>query len=88
MFQAASAAGGRMTTFAGWEMAVQFAGLVEEHNAVRQRCGLFDISHMGVLKLSGVDAKDALQRLVPTDLFRFGQEKPVTQCCSMRMEEF
>jgi aminomethyltransferase len=61
-----------MVPFAGWEMAVQFAGLVAEHQAVRERCGLFDISHMGMLLLRGPGAKDALQTLVPTDLFRIG----------------
>ena len=61
-----------MVPFAGWEMAVQFSGLVQEHQAVRQRCGLFDISHMGVLRLQGADVKDALQTLVPSDLFRIG----------------
>ena len=72
LFEAACSAGGRMVPFAGWEMAVQFAGLLQEHKAVRERCGLFDISHMGVLRLSGPGAKDALQGLVPTDLFRIG----------------
>ena len=61
-----------MVPFAGWEMAVQFSGLVQEHKAVRQGCGVFDISHMGVLTLRGDGAKDALQALVPTDLFRIG----------------
>ena len=69
---AARAAGGRLVPFAGWEMAVQFAGLVAEHTAVRQACGVFDISHMGVLLLRGDGVKDALQRLVPSDLFRIG----------------
>lgn len=72
LFEAARAAGGRLVPFAGWEMAVQFAGLVAEHNAVRQSCGVFDISHMGVLSLRGEGAKDALQGLVPSDLFRIG----------------
>jgi aminomethyltransferase len=53
-------------------MPVQFAGLVQEHQAVRQRCGVFDISHMGVLRLRGQAVKDALQALVPSDLFRIG----------------
>ncbi len=69
---AAVAAGGRMVPFAGWEMAVQFGGLVQEHQAVRQRCGVFDISHMGVLTLRGDGVKERLQALVPTDLFRTG----------------
>jgi len=61
-----------MVPFAGWHLAVQFEGLVAEHQAVRQRCGVFDISHMGVLRLRGPGAKDALQGLVPSDLFRIG----------------
>lgn len=69
---AARAAGGRLVPFAGWEMAVQFGGLVAEHTAVRQGCGLFDISHMGVLTLRGDGVKDAMQALVPSDLFRIG----------------
>ena len=72
LFEAARDAGGRMVPFAGWEMAVQYAGLLQEHAAVRQHCGVFDISHMGVLRLRGASAKDALQSLVPTDLFRIG----------------
>jgi len=84
LFEAAQHAGGRMVPFAGWEMAVQFAGLLEEHKAVRERCGLFDISHMGVLRLSGPGAKDALQGLVPTDLFRIG---PGEACYTVLLNE-
>ncbi len=69
---ACRAAGARMVPFEGWEMPVQFQGLVQEHRAVRERCGVFDISHMGVLRLRGDGAKDALQALVPSDLFRIG----------------
>jgi aminomethyltransferase len=81
---AAVAAGGRMVPFAGWEMAIQFSGLVQEHNAVRQHCGVFDISHMGVLRLRGDGAKDALQKLVPTDLFRIG---PGEACYTVLLNE-
>ena len=69
---ASVAAGGRMVPFAGWEMAVQYSGLVAEHEAVRNHCGVFDISHMGVLELRGDGVKDFLQALVPSDLFRIG----------------
>ena len=58
--------------FAGWEMPVQFSGLIQEHKAVRERVGIFDISHMGVLRLEGANPKDALQRLIPSDLHRIG----------------
>lgn len=70
--EASRAAGGRLVPFAGWEMAVQFGGLVQEHQAVRHSCGVFDISHMGVLRLQGDGVKEAMQRLVPSDLFRIG----------------
>ena len=72
LFEVVKAAGARLVPFEGWEMAVQFAGLVKEHNDVRQRCGVFDISHMGVLTLRGDGVKDEMQRLVPSDLFRIG----------------
>ena len=81
---AAVAAGARMVPFAGWEMAIQFSGLVQEHKAVRQHCGVFDISHMGVLTLRGQGTKDALQRLVPTDLFRIG---PGEACYTVLINE-
>jgi len=84
LFEAARAAGGRLVPFAGWEMAVQFGGLVAEHQAVRSGCGLFDISHMGVLRLRGDGAKDALQALVPTDLFRIG---PGEACYTVLLNE-
>ena len=64
--------GGRMVPFAGWEMPVQFSGLIQEHKAVREHVGMFDISHMGVLRLEGPNPKDALQQLVPSDLHRIG----------------
>ena len=84
LFEAERSAGGRMVPFAGWEMPVQFAGLLQEHKAVRERSGLFDISHMGVLRLSGPGAKDALQGLVPTDLFRIG---PGEACYTVLLNE-
>lgn len=58
----------RMMGFAGWNMPVQYSGIKQEHQAVRQRAGLFDISHMGKLMLQGPDLIDQLQRLVPSDL--------------------
>ena len=65
--------GCRIATFAGWEMPIQFSGLIDEHQAVREKAGLFDISHMGVFVIKGKKAKDKLQQLVPTDLYRIGQ---------------
>ncbi|WP_320673682.1 glycine cleavage system aminomethyltransferase GcvT [Prochlorococcus sp. MIT 1341] len=72
LFEDFSNAGARMVPFAGWEMPIQFSSLVNEHHAVRNHGGMFDISHMGIVRLQGVNAKDHLQKLVPTDLNRIG----------------
>ena len=58
----------RMTEFSGWEMPVQYQGIKQEHQAVRQAVGMFDISHMGKFTLVGKGLIEQLQRLVPTDL--------------------
>ena len=60
----------KLTAFAGWEMPVQFTGLKQEHQAVRERVGMFDISHMGKFMLTGSGILTALQNLVPSDLAR------------------
>ncbi len=62
--------GARMTEFAGWEMPLQFSGIVEEHLAVRRAAGLFDISHMGQMEVSGPTAFPDLQRIATKDLSR------------------
>ncbi len=59
---------GRMVDFAGWEMPVQYTSIVEEHHAVRQRVGLFDISHMGRLCFDGPEARRFLDRLLTNDV--------------------
>jgi len=64
------ALGARMVPFAGWEMPLQFAGIVEEHHAVRRRAGLFDISHMGRLTVDGPDAAAFLRGLCTYDVTR------------------
>lgn len=63
------AAGAKLVDFAGWEMPVQYAGGVrEEHMAVRERCGIFDVSHMGEIETSGPQAEALLQRLLSNDV--------------------
>jgi len=65
----------RTTGFGGWEMPVQYAGIGLEHRAVRQRAGMFDISHMGKFALRGKNLLAQLQPLVPSDLSRLGVGK-------------
>ncbi|MBD2204461.1 glycine cleavage system aminomethyltransferase GcvT [Calothrix sp. FACHB-1219] len=60
----------RLTSFGGWEMPVQFAGITSEHEAVRNAAGMFDISHMGKFTLVGDNPISQLQALVPSDLNR------------------
>lgn len=60
----------RFTAFSGWEMPVQYSGIKQEHRAVRETAGMFDVSHMGKFTLQGQGVLNQLQRLVPTDLSR------------------
>lgn len=60
--------GGRMVEFAGYDMPVQFAGIMAEHTHTRTAAGLFDVSHMGQAILSGTGAEDALEALVPSNI--------------------
>jgi aminomethyltransferase len=61
-------AGAKLVPFAGWEMPVQYAGIREEHVAVRDACGVFDVSHMGEIETSGPQAQELLQHLVSNDV--------------------
>jgi aminomethyltransferase len=61
-------AGARLVEFAGWEMPVQYTGVIEEHRAVRTAAGLFDVSHMGEIRVKGEGAEAFLQRLTPNDV--------------------
>ena len=56
LHQVHRAAGAKMVDFGGWDMPVQYSGIVEEHNAVRSRVGLFDVSHMGEIEVRGPEA--------------------------------
>jgi aminomethyltransferase len=62
------AAGAKIVEFAGWEMPVQYAGVGQEHMAVRESCGIFDVSHMGEIETSGPEALELLQRLLSNDV--------------------
>src|SRR5918999_589941 len=62
------AAGARLVPFAGWEMPVQYAGIREEHVAVRDGVGVFDVSHMGEVETTGRDAERFLQRVLSNDV--------------------
>jgi aminomethyltransferase len=64
------AAGARMVDFAGWDMPVQYSGVIDEHLAVRTRAGLFDVSHMGEVAVRGPQALSLLQGVTTNDVSR------------------
>src|SRR4051794_18485395 len=66
------ALGARMVPFAGWEMPVQYEGVIQEHRAERADAGAFDLSHMGEIEVEGPRALELLQRLLSNDLDRLG----------------
>ena len=56
-----------MVPFAGFDMPVSYAGLIQEHNAVRESCGMFDVSHMGEFRIKGPEALDLIQWITTND---------------------
>src|SRR6058998_1049247 len=64
------ALGARIVPFAGWEMPVQYEGIIQEHRAVRADAGVFDVSHMGEVEVEGPRALELLQSLLSNDLDR------------------
>ena len=70
LYEAHLKAHGKLVDFAGWELPVQFKGIVEEHAAVRTAAGLFDVSHMGEVFITGSKALETTQRLLSNDVAR------------------
>jgi aminomethyltransferase len=78
-------AGARMVPFAGWEMPVQYTGIVDEHAAVRTAAGLFDVSHMGELEMTGEHAGAVVDYLVTNDLSKIADGQAMYTCaCNER----
>ena len=79
------ALGGRIVPFAGWEMPVQYTGVVDEHRAVRTAAGLFDVSHMGELRLRGEFAGHVVDHLVTNDAKKLVDGQAMYTCaCNER----
>jgi aminomethyltransferase len=82
LYEQHRALGARLVEFGGWEMPVQYSGITDEHQAVRTKAGLFDVSHMGEFKVEGQDALAFLQYLVPNDVARLAIDQALyTQLC-------
>lgn len=71
------ALGAKMVDFAGWHMPVQYSSIIEEHKTVRQNVGVFDVSHMGEVFVSGKDATKFLNKIVPQRIEKLAYEKAV-----------
>lgn len=69
--------GAKMVDFAGWHMPVQYTSIIEEHKTVREKVGLFDVSHMGEVFVSGKDAVEFLNKIVPQNISKLNYEKAV-----------
>jgi len=70
LFECQKSLGGKMIEFFGWNMPVEFKGIIDEHMAVRKKAGLFDVSHMGEISVKGPEALEFLQYLTPNDVSR------------------
>jgi aminomethyltransferase len=69
-----------MTNFAGWELPVQYTGIIEEHMAVRENVGIFDVSHMGKFIIEGQRSHDFLKSLMPTSMDKLQDGKAMYTC--------
>lgn len=79
------ALGGRIVPFAGWEMPVQYTGIVDEHQAVRTAAGIFDVSHMGELRLRGEYSAHVVDYLVTNDAKKLADGQAMYTCaCNER----
>ncbi len=74
LFDRHVAAGAKLVPFAGWEMPVQYAGIKPEHLAVRERVGIFDVSHMCEIETTGPDAQAFLQRILSNDVTKIAED--------------
>ncbi|WP_116963043.1 glycine cleavage system aminomethyltransferase GcvT [Fastidiosibacter lacustris] len=70
----------RMVDFAGWDMPIQYVGVIEEHHAVRKDAGMFDVSHMLTVDIIGRDAKAFIQYLLANDINKLAKGKAMYSC--------
>ncbi len=79
------ALGAKMVDFAGWHMPVQYTSIIEEHNTVRENVGIFDVSHMGEVFITGKDSTEFLDKIVPQNISKLKYEKAVY--CQLTKED-
>jgi aminomethyltransferase len=77
------ALGGKIIDFGGWAMPVQYSGILDEHKAVREAAGIFDVSHMGEIQFDGPRAGEAIQRLVTNDVSQMHDGAAMYACACL-----
>ncbi len=77
LYESHKSLGGKIVDFHGWELPVQFESIIKEHEATRRRCGLFDVSHMGQVFVTGPGALAFLQKVNANDIARIGPGKAI-----------
>ena len=75
LFETHEKLGGKIVDFGGWDMPLNYGSQIEEHNAVRTKAGMFDVSHMTVIDVAGADARAYLRKLVTHDVAKL-DDKP------------
>jgi len=83
LIQAHEDAGGRLVDFAGWQLPIHYGSQIEEHHAVRQKAGVFDVSHMTVVDIEGTGAKAYLDRLLANDIARLVEDGQALYGCML-----
>ena len=85
LYDRQAALGARFAEFSGWEMPLQFSGIVEEHTAVRERVGVFDVSHLGKATVTGLGARTFVDSCLTNALAKIGPgQAQYTLCCDDR----
>jgi aminomethyltransferase len=67
LFETHRRLGAKLVEFGGWEMPIQYTSIIEEHQTVRSSVGIFDVSHMGEIEITGPNALDLVQKLITND---------------------
>lgn len=83
LYELHAAADARLVDFGGWEMPLHYGSQMDEHHAVRDSCGLFDVSHMTVIDLSGVGARDFVRYLVANDVDKLKRHGQAQYTCML-----
>lgn len=86
LFDTHVAMGGKMVPFGGWDMPIHYGSQIDEHHAVRQKAGMFDVSHMTVVDLTGETVKDMLRKLLANDVIKLTTPGKALYTCMLNAD--